>query len=266
VTLARQLARRGIATLRMDFAGLGDSLGAIGKEDELTEMFKQDRTPDIKGAIEALERLGYRRFVLQGLCAGAFHSFHAALADPRISALLLVNIPLFSLPGQEVMDFLAYRDSKLSHYVSRLFSLSGLKRLVSGKVKLGNIVRSQITQAQIAASAKVQGVASKVGMAQKGTVAHRTMAELSARGVRTLFLFSTGQSEIDAFAREFGNDGAGLQSYPGAEMHVIEHMDHDMSQAPGRAVGQALMISFLAPQTPPATVVEDLHPPHAAAA
>jgi len=30
-------------------------------------------------------------------------------------------------------------------------------------------------------------------------------------------------------------------------MHVIEDMDHDMSQAPGRAVGQALMVKFMAP-------------------
>ena len=69
-----------------------------------------------------------------------------------------------------------------------------------------------------------------------------------ARGVRTLFLFSEGQSEIDAFAQEFGSNGEGLASYPGTEMRVIEHMDHDMSHAPGRKVGQGLMVDFIASQ------------------
>jgi pimeloyl-ACP methyl ester carboxylesterase len=264
VTLARQLARVGIASLRMDFAGLGDSLGSTGKEHLLTPMFEQDRLPDLKGALDALERLGYRRFTLQGLCAGAYHSFHGALSDPRVNALLLVNIPLFSLPGQVVLNYLTYRGSTLAHYINRLFSLNGLKRLLSGKVDLANILRGQITQVQLRATAKVQDVASKVGMADRRSIAHRAMAELSARSVRTLFLFSAGQGEIDAFAQEFGTHGEGLQSYPGAEMHVIEHMDHDMSLASGRKIGQALMVDFVAPRTGRAGIADNAPPPSAA--
>ena len=108
-----------------------------------------------------------------------------------------------------VLNYLTYRGSTLAHYVGRLFSFTGLKRLMSGKVDLANIVRGQITQAQLRASAKVQDVASKVGMADKRSVAHRAMAELSARAVRTMFLFSAGQGEIDAFAQEFGANGRG---------------------------------------------------------
>jgi hypothetical protein len=250
----------------MDFAGLGDSLGSTGKEHLLTPMFEQDRLPDIRGALDALERLGYRRFALQGLCAGAYHSFHSALSDPRVNALLLVNIPLFSLPGQVVLNYLTYRGSTLAHYVRRFFSLGGLKRLLAGKVDLANIVRGQITQAQLRATAKVQDVASKVGMANKGTIAHRAMAELAARSVRTMFLFSAGQGEIDAFAQEFGRNGEGLAPYPGSEMHVIESMDHDMSLAPGREIGHALMVKFvIEPEVPP-DVADRAHPSDAALA
>ncbi|MBS0539470.1 MAG: alpha/beta hydrolase [Proteobacteria bacterium] len=248
VTLARQLARQGIASLRMDFAGLGDSLGPIGKEDLLTPMFEADRVPDIRGALDALERLGYRRFALQGLCAGAYHSLQGGLNDPRVSTLLLVNIPLFSLPG-EVMEFLTHRTNSFVHYFNRLTSLDGLKRLFTGKVNVLRILRGQVDQVRMHASETVQGIATKVGGADRRTPARRAMADLSARGVRTLFLFSAGQGEIDAFAREFGPAGEGLAGYPGAVMHVIENMDHDMSQAPGRAVGQALMVNFMAPSS-----------------
>jgi len=266
VTLSRQLARAGIATLRMDFAGLGDSLGPIGKEHLMTPMFEQDRLPDIKGAMDALERLGYRRFALQGLCAGAYHSFHGARSDPRVTALMLVNIPLFSLPGQVVINYLTYRGSTPAHYINRLFSLNGLKRLLTGKVDIVNLLRGQITRVQLRASAKVQDVASKVGMADKRTPVQRMLGDLSARGVRTLFLFAAGQGEIDAFAQEFGAHDEALAAYPGTERHIIEHMDHDMSHASGRAIGQALMVRFVAPRTEPASVAGQPHPSDAALA
>jgi pimeloyl-ACP methyl ester carboxylesterase len=247
VTFARQLAKIGIGSLRMDFAGLGDSLGPTGHEHLLTPMFESDRLPDVKGAIDALERLGYRRFAAQGLCAGAYHSLQTALVEERISALMLVNIPLFTLPGQAVvMDYLAHRGSSLGHYFHRLVSANGLKRLLSGKVNVLNILRGQIIQARVRTTARVQDVAARVGMADARTPAHRMLSELAGRGVRTLFLFSEGQSEIDAFAQEFGPNGESLAAYPGAELRIIQNMDHDMSHAPGRKVGQALMVDFVA--------------------
>ena len=124
VTFSRKLAKVGIASLRMDFAGLGDSLGPTGRDHLLTPMFESDRLPDIKGAIDALERFGYRRFAAQGLCAGAYHSLQAALSEPRLSALLLVNIPLFTLPGQVVMNYLTYRGSTTRSPMSSACSAS----------------------------------------------------------------------------------------------------------------------------------------------
>ena len=94
VDFARRLARAGIASLRMDFAGLGDS---ANPNDTTTHVFEIDRTRDIAAAINALAALGYGPFALHGLCSGAYHAFQAALAEPRITTLLLVNLPWFSL-------------------------------------------------------------------------------------------------------------------------------------------------------------------------
>jgi len=266
VGLARQLARSGVASLRMDFAGLGDSLGPIGKENVLSHMFEADRSPDIRHALDALQRLGFRRFALQGLCAGAYHSLHGALGDPRISALMLVNIPLFSLTG-EVLDYLQWRGSSLAHYAGRLLSLSGWKTLLSGRVNVMSILRGQMTQAQVRAQAEMQNIASKVGLADEPSVAHHAMAELSARGVRTLFLFSPGQAEIDAFAREFGAAGEKLAAYPGAQMQIVPGMDHDMAGAAGRRLAQAGMVEFVTAKPSPAGQLAADHQrqPHGAA-
>jgi pimeloyl-ACP methyl ester carboxylesterase len=98
VELSRRLARRGVASLRIDFSGLGDSVGAADADGEIpTHVFEVDRSADISAAFDALASLGYGRFAVHGLCSGAFHAFHAALADRRVAGLLLVNLPWFTL-------------------------------------------------------------------------------------------------------------------------------------------------------------------------
>ncbi|HEY4082449.1 MAG TPA: hydrolase 1, exosortase A system-associated [Burkholderiaceae bacterium] len=87
VLMARRLAAQGVAVLRFDVSGMGDSPGPA------TDFEKQ--TPCIRAAIDALHnRLpGLKRLTLWGLCDGA----SAALlyldesADPRVSGLCLVN-------------------------------------------------------------------------------------------------------------------------------------------------------------------------------
>jgi hypothetical protein len=71
------------------------------------------------------------------------------------------------------------------------------------------------------------------------------MATLSKRGARTLYLFSTGPEDIEAFAAEFGPDGAGLAAYPGAEMRVVPGMDHSLTITSGRVPAEAMMAEFV---------------------
>ncbi len=97
VECARALAHAGIASLRFDFAGLGDSIHNSGGEDLQTDVFTEDRLSNIRDLLDALEVLGYHRFALHGLCSGAYHAVHGGCSDSRISQLLAVNLPWFSL-------------------------------------------------------------------------------------------------------------------------------------------------------------------------
>lgn len=85
VLLGRQLAATGIAVMRFDYRGMGDSEGAIRGFDDIGD--------DLHAAIDqffaAVPQL--RELVLWGLCDGATAAaFHAA-ADRRITGLALLN-------------------------------------------------------------------------------------------------------------------------------------------------------------------------------
>lgn len=87
VKLARELATHGVSTIRLDLSGVGDS-----RPEGSTRSFTEQAVRDIRCALDELQRVtGLRRFVISGLCSGAAIGFRAALADPRIVALQMLD-------------------------------------------------------------------------------------------------------------------------------------------------------------------------------
>lgn len=221
VVLARQLAQAGIASFRFDFSGLGDSAGTPGKERVFSHGFT-DRAGDIQTALDTLEALGFRRFAMHGLGLGAYHALQAAVLDPRIGTLMLINLALFNVPAGN-----APSPTEGRFYRAKLLGRAALFHLhayTTGAVEL---------------------LARRLGLVTDRSSAHRAMATLSRRHVRTLYLFSDGPQDIAAFAAEFGADGSGLKAYPGAEMHIVPGMDHSLTISQGRMPAETMMLDFL---------------------
>jgi alpha-beta hydrolase superfamily lysophospholipase len=92
VEAARRWAALGVSTLRLDLEGIGDAEGDPERLTDLAELYTQELVDQVCAALDALERRGVgRRFVLGGLCSGAYWSFHAALRDERVVAALMLN-------------------------------------------------------------------------------------------------------------------------------------------------------------------------------
>ncbi len=89
VHLARSLALAGTASLRFDFAGLGDS---VLPDDAASHPYQTGRGVDIAAALDLLQSAGYRRLGGVGVCTGAYHLLHAAGGDPRLQHLALLNL------------------------------------------------------------------------------------------------------------------------------------------------------------------------------
>jgi pimeloyl-ACP methyl ester carboxylesterase len=89
VKLARALAAAGVASLRFDLSGLGDSAAAPPGRG-----FEAQTLEDIRRAGDALAAASGRadaRLVSIGMCSGADNSYRAALADERICGLVLLD-------------------------------------------------------------------------------------------------------------------------------------------------------------------------------
>jgi len=91
---ARRWACRGVVSLRLDLAGIGESDGE--QLLDIPGLYQERLVEQVDLAMESLRsRFGFERFAAIGLCSGAFWAFHAAIRDPRIRAAILLNPRLF---------------------------------------------------------------------------------------------------------------------------------------------------------------------------
>ena len=188
--------------------------------------------------------MGFRRFGIEGLCSGAFHAFRNAVAEPRINALLVVNLPFFTLPGGSVLGYLEQKGRSPAEYLGKLFRPQTWATLVSGKVDYRGIVVGQLVRARTLLKSRLLGLARRTGLLREWSYAEQAMRELAKRGATTLFMFSPGEEAEGAFAQEFGPTGEGLGTHTGAAMKVVPGMDHHLTAAQGRADAEKLMVDF----------------------
>jgi pimeloyl-ACP methyl ester carboxylesterase len=90
--LARGFAASGVPSLRVDLAGIGDSPGDGSRYHEVAPLYTPIFVRQVRAVLDELEHvLPAQRFVVLGLCSGAYWAFHAALEDPRVAAAVLLN-------------------------------------------------------------------------------------------------------------------------------------------------------------------------------
>lgn len=245
VEFARRLARAGVSSLRADFAGLGDSIPPPGQENFISHAFA-NRNSDIRAMLDVLEKRGFRKFTVQGICSGAYHAFHAALAERRIGALILVNQPLFTLPRRpDEITYLDHRRQTPLFYLRKIASLQSWRTLIEGRADIRTALHSLWVRGLRSLRLGSRRVGRTLGLIRKQSFAQSALSELCARGVRTLFLFSPSKEDLEMFRREFTLEPDALVHYRGAEMRIVQRMDHALISSESRQDAAAEMIEFL---------------------
>ncbi len=235
VFLARSLADAGVAVLRFDVRGMGDSGGEPRGFERVS--------PDIAAAIDCLQRHlpQLRRIILWGLCDGASAAllYCDETRDERVSGLCLVN------PWVRSEASLAVTQVK-HYYTRRLLEPAFWRKLASGGI--GSRAPAEFMQklrVAVNGPAKVEPVP---GTARSKTFQQRMAGAWAGFGGPILLLVS-GR---DLTAKEFLEAAAHDPTWAGALKHrrlsrrEINEADHTFSDAASRDQVRDATIGWIA--------------------
>jgi exosortase A-associated hydrolase 1 len=208
--LARALAAQGIAVLRFDVRGMGDSEG--------TARPFEDIGADLDAAITAFmaQVPAVREVVLWGLCDGASAAALYAHRDSRIVGLALLNPWVRTEAGAATATIRHY-------YRARLFDKAFWHKLASGKFDAGAAVRSALGLAKTALTAPPATSAALPEQVYQGLTGFRGQLLVMLSGA-------------DLTAQEFADASASTEAWrtlmaqPRVTRHVLDGADHTCSR------------------------------------
>jgi hypothetical protein len=129
--ITRGLTAAGIASLRFDFAGIGESEAGAEK---FTHVYHTDRCPDFGAAIDLLNSFEYRCFGVAGLYSGASHVWCVSTIDERIGTVVLVNPSTFLWSkDQDFARFVGNSTKSTRFYLDGVAQSSSWQRLLRGQ-------------------------------------------------------------------------------------------------------------------------------------
>lgn len=226
VELARALAVEGVASLRLDLGGIGDSELAPGEP--LGDVYRRGTLADVRAALDRIESLGSTGVVGLGVCSGAFVAFHAALADPRLVGLVLVNLPRFARRPFHPLVFV--RTGALLALLAR--PATWRRGLVDrSELRAALRILAERLAARLAASSPKR--LRRVAVALSAPA--RALRALMRRGVRLLVVYSGDDPGLPLFDRVIGG-GRGRLADGRLEIRVVEGADHAFCAPASRAV------------------------------
>lgn len=208
--LARALADQGIAALRFDVRGMGDSTG--------TARLFDDIGADLQAATDAfiVQVPVLREVVLWGLCDGASAAALYAHQDRRITGLALLNPWVRTEAGAAAATIRHY-------YRARLFDKTFWQKLAAGKFDASAAARSAISLAKSALAPK---------SAAGPVLPEQVYQGLAAFNGQLLVMLSGA----DLTAQEFADTSAGtegwrrLMAQTRVTRHTLPGADHTCSR------------------------------------
>ncbi len=228
VDLARGLAAGGLASLRMDVAGLGESRDEPGRPEDL--IYSDLLLPDVAAAVDLLAARGHSRIALAGVCSGAYTALCAAALDPRVTDVVAINTQrIVWNPAEDAADVIRYGLRSMHDYVGDLRSRGALAKLVRSRRRILPAMRFLARRGLKGAAARVPiGVRSVLGRHSMAARVNRFFARLAAHGTRVSLVYSAGDPGLVELRHYFGPDGRDLR-HINVDVTIVPGVDHNFT-------------------------------------
>jgi hypothetical protein len=217
VQAARRWASRGVATLRLDVEGIGDADGPAAGFQEDIDFSRDESVAQVAAALDFLGDGGIGdRFLLAGLCSGAYWAFLLALDDDRVCAAGMINCRV--LAWQQDLAASRYVRTLLTHRPSPAY----IRRILTPAIVMALIrwlLRAPARQLQRLRGRRTGGTSQ---------VDHR-LTRLLATGKRVTVLFT----EREPLRDELERSGwlARLEAEPAVTVEHVAVIDHTLRPA-----------------------------------
>jgi len=250
VDLAREIASRGYRTFRFDVGGLGDS-PAITEAGE-NRLYSEEQVADVKSAMTCLENLrGTRRFVLVGLCSGAYLAFRAAVEDSRVCGQVLLSPHAFEWKeGDSVEPVTREKAAKVygsnRYYVRALLDRSVWRRALKGRVDLRGIAAIVLKRASGKARVGMVSLGARLrGQPEPRNDVERAFGALCDRGAESLIALSSDDGGLDMIGRYLGDEAAKMKGRKNFSLEILEGTDHTFTPVGAQRVLREMVASFV---------------------
>ncbi len=233
VTFARRLARRGIASLRVDLSGVGDSSPVSGHDRLLFSPAWQEEAHE---AAEWVQDHVGTPVILFGVCSGAYAALQVARGNLAIGGLVLANMQHFIQDAKMPLQAQHRSPRTPRQYLRRLRSPAIWRRLLSGGIPVRNLSRSAFRSAnRLMRSAEIDA---------KRRMVRRWFANLNARQVEVQVVYGKYDGGLDDLELYFGPGGKHLKALRNTRLAVLEGADHSFSHYADREQLFALLLEM----------------------
>lgn len=244
VLMARRLAGQGIASLRMDLGGLGDSLHHENAP-TLEAVYALHSVTDATAGVEWLRAAGHEEVVMFGVCTGAYVSIHTALAHPRVVGCMSVNLPFFLWGApQTKQDTLHFQSIRL--YWLAMRSPRKWLRLLTGRAlglaKTMELARRSNVRLTSLARSPFEGL---FGVNTSTAGIRQLITDLERKGVQTSLAYGSLDPGRDELEIHFGPRGRQLEKLPNVTVDIFKGVDHALFSHTARNVVMAHFEEFL---------------------
>ena len=207
VRIARRLAEHGIASLRFDFSGLGDS-----EQRKDTLRFEESAIVETREAMDWLAQTrGTKEFVLAGLCSGADMAHETARVDERVVALGMLDGWAYRTPRSIVLHY-AKRGIDPAAWTARA-------RILLGGPRPG----AQSLASQEGADFEIPKYVREYPPHER---VREDLARFMGRGLRMLQVFSGGQDYLYNYRDQYADSFRGVAFGDQLQVEYLADADH----------------------------------------